>query len=557
MTSILSFNTRWILSLTAAFLLIANDFHLNGQAKLSVSPYETLLTQEFGTYESGAAVLVVKQGKTLFRGGIGFANIDQQEKITPEHLFRIGSITKTFTAVAILQLAEEGKLDINDPIQKYLPEYPTQGAKISVEHLLTHTAGIKTYAGMAEVAHLQHTAATPKQIIKVFKDAPMEFTPGERYQYNNYGYILLGAIIEEVSGLDYGTYLEEKIFKPIGMKHTSFGKDKELILDQANGYAMEGGQYAEAPYLNMAIPYAAGGLVSTVDDLYRWMQALQGYRVVSKTSLQKAFSAYQLKDGSSTPYGFGWQLDQLYGKQIVGHDGIIQGFLANAIYVPEEDLFVAVLSNCTCKNPVGLSHKLAAFAMGEYPLVQKGPQDPNKLNQYVGLYQFDAKLKQEIFNEEGQLYSLSTGDRRRPLYMGKDDQFFFEEGLISIEFIRNEEGDIVGLERADKGRVLAKAEKKSDSVVKKEAIQLKEEELKEYVGKYNLGPFHLYITLEEDKLFGQPEGQSKEQLFAKAKDHLFLKAVDAEMEFFREDGQVQAVKVTIGNNSFQGKLVKD
>ncbi|MBX2872234.1 MAG: serine hydrolase [Saprospiraceae bacterium] len=557
MARILPSNKRYLLSLGTLVMIMANGFHLLGQTDASPSPYQTILSQEFGAYESGAVALVVQQGKTLFRGGIGLANIDQEGKITPEHLFRIGSITKTFTAVAILQLAERGKLDITDPIQTYLPDYPTQGQEISIEHLLTHTSGIKTYAGMAEVAHLQHTAATPKQIIKVFKDAPMEFAPGERYQYNNYGFILLGAIIEQVSGMSYGAYLEENIFQPAGMRNTFFGKNKNLSGDQAKGYEMRDGQYKEAPFLNMAIPYAAGGLVSTVDDLSQWMQALKKHQVISESSLQKSVAPYLLKDGTSTPYGYGWQLDELYGKQIIGHDGVIQGFLANAIYIPEEDLFVVVLSNCTCKNPVGLSHKLAAFAMGEYTLVQKGPQDPNKLDPYVGLYQFDAKLKQEIFNEDGQLYSLSTGDRRRPLYMGKDDQFFFEEGLVSIEFIRNENGDIVGLERADKGRVLAKAEKKSDSVVKKEAIQLKEEELKEYVGKYNLGPFHLFITLEEDKLFGQPEGQSKEQLFAKAKDHLFLKTVDAQMEFFRKDGQVQAVKVTIGNNSFEGKLIEE
>ncbi len=557
MSHIPSLKNRSVFGLAIWVTMMMNSLLLLGQDTTSSSPYETILQQEFGAYESGVAALVVKRGKTLFRGGIGLANIDQEDIITPEHLFRIGSITKTFTAVAILQLAEQGKLNISDPIQKYLPEYPTQGQEISIEHLLTHTSGIKTYSGMTEVAHLQHTAATPKQIIKVFKDAPMEFSPGERYQYNNYGYILLGAIIEQVSGLDYGTYLEERIFKAAGMENTYFGKKKELSIGIAKGYAVEGGQYAEVPYLNMAIPYAAGGLVSTVDDLYRWMQTLNQHEVISESSLEKAFSTYQLKSGSFTPYGYGWQLDELYGKQVVGHDGVIQGFLADMIYLPEADIFVATLSNCTCKNPVGLANKLAAFALGEYPLVHKTLQAPSKLEQYVGVYQLDTDRKQEIFHEGGQLYGLSTGDRRRPLYPGKEDQFFFEEGLISIEFTRDADGEVMGLERTDKGRITATAQKKSNSVAKKEAIQLKEEELQEYVGKYDLGPFHLFITLEEDKLFGQPEGQSKEQLFAKAKDHLFLKTVDAEMEFFRKDGQVQAVKVTIGNNSFEGKLVED
>ena len=295
MSHIPSLNNRYSLGLVILVMIMMNGFSLLGQ---DVSPYEAILAQEFEGYQSGAAVLVVKDGKILFRGGIGFANIDQGEKISPTHLFRIGSITKTFTAVAILQLAEQGKLDISDPIQNYLPDYPKNEQTINIEHLLTHTAGIKPYTGMAEVAHLQDKAATPEQIIDVFKDAPTEFTPGEQYQYNNYGYILLGAIIEQVSGMRYGAYLEKAIFKPLGMNDTYFGDVQEAAKEQAIGYEQDNGAYQHAPYLNMNIPYAAGGLVSTVDDLYKWMQALQANEVISKSGLQKAFSPYQLEGGT-------------------------------------------------------------------------------------------------------------------------------------------------------------------------------------------------------------------------------------------------------------------
>ncbi|NRB50951.1 MAG: serine hydrolase [Saprospiraceae bacterium] len=557
MLDTLSSKNRYLLGLVLFMMTAVNGTDLFGQTAQMESPYQTILSQEFDGFESGAAALVVKQGETLFRGGVGAADIDLKQPITPAHSFRIGSITKTFTAIAILQLAEQGKLNISDPIQVYLPNYPNNEKEINIEHLLTHTSGIKPYTGMAEVAHLQNTTVTPAKIIDVFEDAPLEFTPGERYQYNNYGYILLGAIIEQVSGMSYEAYLEKEIFEPVGMNDTHYGDAKEATAKQAKGYEQNNGDYKKAPYLNMAIPYAAGGLVSTVDDLYKWMEALKGNKVISESGLQKAFSSFQLEPGAFTPYGYGWQLAELYGRQVVGHDGVIQGFLSNMIYLPEEDLFVAVLSNCTCKNPVGLANKLAAFAIGEYPLVTKEALDPNTLDPYVGQYQYEGKRKHEIFHEKGQLYSLTTGDRRRMLYRGATDQFFFEEGLISIEFMRNGAGEVVGLKRVEAGKVVAEAAKQSNTVAQKEAIQLKAKELQKYVGKYDLGPFHLFITLEEDKLFGQPEGQSKEQLFAKAKDHLFLKAVDAEMEFFRKDGQVQAVKVTIGNNSFQGKLVQD
>lgn len=526
-------------------------------AQAQTSSYGSILEESFGEHQSGATALVAKNGKILFHQAIGKANIELGVEMKTDHVFRIGSITKEFTAVAILQLQEKGKLDIKDPIHKYLPDYPKQGKGITIEHLLTHTSGIKRYDGMAEVEHLQHTAVTPMQIIKVFKDAPLEAEPGEQYQYNNYGYILLGAIIEEVSGMSYAAYLEQNIFKPALLKNTYFGEELAPAQDRATGYQRQDGRYAKAPYLNMAIPYAAGALLSNIDDLYTWTKALQNHQLLSEESLAKAFSAYQLKNGSQTPYGYGWQLSEMYNRKVVGHDGVIQGFLSYALYLPEEDLFVAVLSNCTCKNPVDATNKLTALALGEFPVLQKEGKDPSQVDQYLGAYQFEEGIRQEIFREDHQLYSLSTGDRRRPIYRSNEDQFFFEDGLNSIQFIRNEAGTVIGLERLDKGHVLATAKRTSQSVVKQAAIQLKEEELQEYVGKYDLGPFHLFITLEEDKLFGQPEGQSKEELFAKAKDHLFLKTVDAEMEFFRKDGLVQAVRVTIGNNSFEGKLVQE
>lgn len=554
MLQIPSSSRSFFSTLILSVLSIVSGTNLHSQSE---SAYETILAQEFEAYQSGASVLVAKRGEILFRGAIGLANLDQKVQNTAEHIFRIGSITKEFTAVAVLQLQEQGKLELSDPIHKYLPDYPEQGRGITIEHLLTHTSGIKNYTGMAEVAHLQSTEARPKQIIKVFKDAPMESTPGTVYQYNNYGYVLLGAIIEQASGMSYEAYLEQHIFEPAKMQHTYFGEAKAPLKGRATGYQMQDGKFAKAPYLNMAIPYAAGALLSNVDDLYTWVKALQGHQLLDKSSLRKALSPHQLEDGSKIPYGYGFQLDEMYGKKVVGHDGVIQGFLAYALYLPEEDLFVAVLSNCTCKNPVGTANKLAAYALGEFPLLQKELSDSNLGDHYVGRYQYHEEMQQDIFVERNQLYSLSTGDRRRPLYQGDKDQFFFEGGLISIEFIRNEAGEVVGMERSDKGRVLAKAEKISATVAQKEAIQLKEAELQEYVGKYDLGPFHLFITLEKDKLFGQPEGQSKEELFAKAKDHLFLKAVDAEMEFFRKDGLVQAVKVTIGKNSFEGKLVQE
>ena len=225
--------------------------------------------------EPGLAVIVVRKGEILHRAAYGMANVELGVALQPDHVLRIGSVTKQFTSAAIMMLAEEGKLAVTDPITKFLPDYPTQGKTITVEHLLTHTSGIQSYTDMPKWRNMFRQDMSLTELIDLFKNEPMQFEPGARWRYNNSGYILLGAIIEKVSGKKYADFVQERIFTPLGMKDTRYDVTEQVIPRRAAGYVKTGERIVNAPYLSMTQPYAAGSLISTVDDLSKWDAAIE------------------------------------------------------------------------------------------------------------------------------------------------------------------------------------------------------------------------------------------------------------------------------------------
>ena len=242
---------------------------------LSVSSVAQTLEEQLDTYINaqytaetpGLSVLVAKDGKAIYSKGFGMANLENSVPNAPEHVFEIGSITKQFTAVAILMLEEQGKLSVNDEMTKYIPEYPTQGKTITIHHLLNHTSGIQSYTGMASFRTLARTDMTPTELIDKFKNEPMEFDPGSQFKYNNSGYILLGHIIEVVSGKSYEDFIQTNIFDTLGMAHSYYGSMPRLIPNRARGYSEAENGYRNADYLSLTLPYAAGSIMSTTGDL--------------------------------------------------------------------------------------------------------------------------------------------------------------------------------------------------------------------------------------------------------------------------------------------------
>jgi CubicO group peptidase (beta-lactamase class C family) len=366
-----------LLSVTLSLQSISPDWaYAQAVSGATSSQYEAILTSAYAADAPGAAALVAKGGEIVFLDAAGMADLELGVPLAPDMVFEIGSITKQFTAAAIMMLAEEGKLSVSDPITRHLPDYPSYGEGITIEHLLTHTSGIVSYTGIPGymATHVQ-TDLSVEELIDVFKDLPVEFAPGDRYAYNNSGYILLGAIVQAASGMRYEDFVHECIFEPLGMEHSYYGCTECLIPRRASGY--DGGEdgYTNQRYLSFTQPYAAGSLMMTVEDHYSWSRALFGGEVVSAESLEGMTTPFVLNNGEAPGYGYGLTMGDIRGHRVIRHGGGIFGFSTDAAYLPEEDVFVAVFSNSTA-NEVGpglVTTKLAALAAGDpFPALSEG-----------------------------------------------------------------------------------------------------------------------------------------------------------------------------------------
>ena len=301
------------------------------------------------------SVLLAKNGKVILAKGYGLANIELDVPNKPETKFRLGSITKQFTAASILQLQEKGKLKVDDPISKYIPGTPAAWSGITIHHLLTHTSGIHSYTDdVGYPAHMRDKTATPLDFIQRFRDRPLDFAPGEKFHYDNSGYFLLGVIIEQVSGVKYEDYLRRNIFEPLRMEATGYDWPTTILKDRASGYSKGvGGKEINADFLDMGQPYAAGSLYSTVLDLYKWDRALYTTRILSAQSIHSAFTPNKYDWAEGIKYGYGWGIAQVHGHTAVGHGGGINGFSTVIWRAIEEDATSIVLSNNDAGSNVG------------------------------------------------------------------------------------------------------------------------------------------------------------------------------------------------------------
>ena len=292
-------------------------------------------------------VLLAKGGKVVLLKGYGLANVELDLANGSETKFRLGSITKQFTAAAILQLQERGKLRVGDKISKYVPGTPAAWNEITIHHLLTHTSGIPSYTNEAGYqVHMRERAGAPLDFIHRFRDLPLEFKPGEKFRYDNSGYFLLGVIIEQVSGVKYEDYLRQNIFEPLQMADTGYDWPAKILKHRASGYSKEvDGLEVNADFLDMGQPYAAGSLYSTVLDLFKWDRALYTTKVLTAESIEAAFTPNKYDWADGTKYGYGWGIGQMHGHKTVGHGGGINGFSTVIWRAIEEDATAIVLSN--------------------------------------------------------------------------------------------------------------------------------------------------------------------------------------------------------------------
>lgn len=396
----------------------------------------------------GATVIVTKDGVPLFRKAYGLADVDKGLPLQPDMQLRLGSITKQFTAVAVLMLAEQGRLSLQDDVTRFLPDFPAKDKGITLEQLLQHTAGIRNYTAMMSFWLIADKDKSVQQMVDFFKDEPLDFDPGQRWGYSNSGYFLLGAIIEKASGMRYADFVAQNIFEPLGMHDTAYEGHERSAKRRVEGYR-EGffSGYKPAEKLSMTLPFSAGALVSTVDDLARWDAAISSGKLLKAESWQRAFTPCALPGGAKCTYGLGWTIGSLRGHKMVAHGGDIPGFNSQAIRLPDDKIFVAVLGNGnrTIVNTDRAAFAAAAIAAGDpFPQPRAIPMAKLAMSAYAGTYRMAESGMRSISFDGGSLRFERKGRRPVGIHPYAADKFFLDGSLATLEFQRGPDGAVTG-----------------------------------------------------------------------------------------------------------------
>lgn len=390
------------------------------------------------------SVLVARDGKVLLNQGYGFANLEWKTPPSPTTRYRLASITKQFTAASIMLLQERGKLNIHDPIHNYLPEAPAAWDKITIYNLLTHTSGIPNYTSFPDQASLDPFPITSKQLVARFLVKPLDFQPGERYNYSNSGYAVLGYLIERLSGQSYGDFVEQNIFKPLGMTHSSYGSNSAIIPERASGYVSGPTGPLNASFAHFSMSYAAGGLCSTTQDLLLWEQALFSDKFLSAASVQSMTTPFK------NDYAFGLIVRTEAGHKLIEHEGGVQGFNTQMTYYPEDKLTIIVLANLNGPAHEEIARKLAMVVHGEKVVLTSERKEialPSPvLTAYTGTYHLASVNHDLVVSlEDGHLHLKSEGNYNRTMFPESETSFFLKEVDAQVDFSKDSTGRVTGL----------------------------------------------------------------------------------------------------------------
>ncbi len=398
------------------------------------------------------SILIARNGQPVVHKGYGMANIELNVPNKPETVFRLGSVTKQFTGMAITMLQERGKLSVNDPLCKYFADCPATWQPITVKQLLTHNSGITNYTAFPDFAKTTVLPTSNSAMFGQLKDKPLDFTPGEKYAYSNSGYFLLGTIIEKVSGKTYADFLQENIFTPLKMKNTGYDNPLLIINNRAAGYTRQGGKFMNAAYMDMTVPFAAGAMYSTTGDLLLWDQALYTEKLVSRKSLDEIFTPN--KNG----YGYGWGINTRFEKQQISHGGSIFGFSTQISRFPTERLTFVVLSNVQGSPAGRIANDLSAIVFGQkYEIPQERTEiavSTQILEKYVGDYQLLPNVVFRILLENGKLFGQVADQQKVSLSGETETKFFSRDVAVTITFNSDAQGKITGMTFVQGGATL-------------------------------------------------------------------------------------------------------
>jgi len=521
---------------------------------------DALLKKSFPDAGPGAAVIVTEHGKPVYEAGQGLADINAKTRITPETVFRIGSITKQFSAAIMLQLVVEGKVSLDDKLSKFLPDYPKPGADATIAELLNHTVGVQSYTDIPGWMDEKHTAKayTTEQMIAEFKDLPSPSKPGEKWAYNNSGYVLVGAVIEKVTGKPWYQNVEERIAKPLGLKTIQYGIVEDKMPRMARGYTDKEGKVAPSQIINMSVPHAAGALIGSVEDLAKWNAALRHGKVVPAELYAKMNSPTKLPDGSSEPYGFGIGMRDVRGHEALGHSGGIFGFSTDSIYLPKEDVFVAVFANSDqpVTQPGTVMLQLAAMAIADpYPTFKRVALDAKAVEPWVGLYKVKDG-ERRVFLRDGKLYTQRTGGGELEAFSAGNGKYFYANSLTWFELKRDKAGTPVVAMYQQGAPTAEVAARSGDIPAELPVAEVPRSTLLTYAGNYVAAIGTLTVAVpEQGPMTVQLTGQQAIPVAAVTQTEFRLIGVDARVVFQVEGGKATGVTIKQGGQEMPMKRV--
>ncbi len=405
---------------------------------------DELLTVHMKGMNFTGTVLLAAAGKPLLVKGYGDANIEWQIPNGAQTRFRIGSITKQFTSMLIMLLREQGKVKLEDSVCAFVTPCPETWKPVTIHHLLTHTSGIPTYTGIASWREANMVPKTVDQIIAIFRDLPLQWTPGENFAYNNSGYFLLGAVIEKVAGKKYEQALQDMILTPLRMTDTGYDWSHTIMPRRASGYTMRDGVRANAPALDMQQPYAAGAMYSTVEDLLKWDQALYTDTLLPEASRKIMWTPFK------NNYAYGWVTmpasAETFGHRRVTHGGGINGFSSVIIRIPDTNVTAIVLSNSDAVNAGAVGRELLGIYYGKPftppPSRTVADVNPAVFDQYVGKYELAPTFVVAITREENRLMAQATGQGKFEIFPESETVFFAKVPQLSVRFVKDADGKV-------------------------------------------------------------------------------------------------------------------
>ena len=432
-----------------------------GQTAGESARVDAIMSALVGAATPGAAVIVIRDGKVVHQKGYGLADVDAKTPITTSTTFDLASVSKQFTAMAIMLLAERGKLAYTDPLTKFFPEFPAYAAKITVRHLLHHTSGLPDYMEVfaKRPAGISAEPTAREAITMLAQVAEPRFAPGDRWQYSNSGYVVLGQIAEKASGMSFPAFMKAHVFDPLGMASTIVSDEiKAPSPNRAVSYAPAGPGFRNADYTPLNRIYGDGNVNTSVEDMFKWDQALYTERLVKQATLAEAFTPAKLNNGSMTEYGFGWAVSTVNGLQVLSHGGGWAGFRTTITRIPSERFSVVVLSNLATFTPGPVARRIANVYLGDtMPVKPVVRVDPKTLATYVGKYELRPGLVIDVALEQETLIATPTGQPKLRLAAESDTKFYvIASEDIGMTFNKDAAGKVASLTLHQRGDHLAK-----------------------------------------------------------------------------------------------------